>query len=48
MSNKIDWDVVNQHIQDGEMESAIARPYGIPEFLNPLRSVYAPDLEVQS
>ncbi|MAE93461.1 MAG: 3-keto-5-aminohexanoate cleavage protein [Deltaproteobacteria bacterium] len=47
MGDKINWDAVNQHMESGELEGAIVRPYGLPEFLNPLRSVYAPDIEVQ-
>jgi 3-keto-5-aminohexanoate cleavage enzyme len=47
MGDKIDWDRVNHHISDEEMDTVIVKPYGLPEFLNPLRSVYAPEIEVQ-
>lgn len=46
MANKINWDMVNG-LLDSKDDITIAMAYGFPELINPLESIFAPNVELQ-
>jgi len=48
MSNKVNWDLVNQMFDDDTQENLIWHPYGLPEIISPNRSMFSlPDVDIQ-